>query len=156
MSSLRPILLVEDSPNDVELIVTALNEARLVNEIAVTNDGEQALNYLLRQGPYGKRSSPDPAVILLDLKMPKVDGREVLRRIRADALLKLVPVVILTSSREEQDLFETYNLGANAYLVKPVDFEAFISAVGKAGVFWALLNEPPPLMRPASDTAPQK
>lgn len=147
MASLRPILLVEDSPNDIELIQTALTEARLVNEIAVAHDGEQALDYLFRRGPHAQRTSPDPAVILLDLKMPKVDGREVLRRIRADPTLKLVPVVVLTSSREEQDLFETYNLGANAYLVKPVDFEAFTSAVGKVGVFWALLNEPPPLGR---------
>ena len=153
MPSSRPILLVEDSPNDVELIVTALNEAQLANEIAVTNDGEQALNYLLRQGPHGKRATPDPAVILLDLKMPKVDGREVLRRVRADTNLKLIPVVILTSSREEQDLFDTYQLGANAYLVKPVDFETFISSVGKAGVFWALLNEPPPFARSAAGTA---
>jgi CheY-like chemotaxis protein len=145
MSTLRPVLLVEDSPYDVELIQTALSEARLVNEIAVTNDGEQALDYLCRRGPHAGRTSADPAVILLDLKMPKVDGREVLRRLRADPHLKLIPVVVLTSSREEQDLFETYNLGANAYLVKPVDFEAFTAAVTKVGVFWALLNEPPPI-----------
>jgi CheY-like chemotaxis protein len=147
MPNLRPILLVEDSPNDVELIMTALTEARLVNEIAVAHDGEQALDYLFRRGAHAGRTNPDPAVILLDLKMPKVDGREVLRRIRANAELKLIPVVVLTSSREEQDLFETYHLGANAYLVKPVDFEAFTSAVAKVGVFWALLNEPPPLAR---------
>lgn len=147
MSSLRPILLVEDSPNDVELILTALKEARLVNEIVATHDGEKALDYLFRRGPYAGRTTPDPAVIMLDLKMPKVDGREVLRQIRADANLRFIPVVVLTSSREEQDLFETYNLGANAYLVKPVDFDAFTSAVGKIGVFWALLNEPPPLPR---------
>jgi CheY-like chemotaxis protein len=153
MSTLRPILLVEDSPNDVELIITALHEARLVNEIAITNDGEQALDYLFRRGAHAGRISPDPAVIMLDLKMPKVDGREVLRRIRADTRLKLVPVVILTSSREEQDLFETYNLGANAYLVKPVDFDAFTAAVGKLGVFWALLNEPPPQRQTTSGAA---
>lgn len=147
MSTLRPILLVEDSPNDVELILTALKDARLVNEIAVTNDGEQALDYLFRRGPHAQRSSPDPAVILLDLKMPKVDGREVLRHLRANPDLRLIPVVVLTSSREEQDLFETYDLGTNAYLVKPVDFEAFTTAVSKLGVFWALLNEPPPLPR---------
>lgn len=149
MSALRPILLAEDSPNDVELIITALRDARLVNEIVITHDGEQALDYLFRRGPHAGRTTPEPAVILLDLKMPKIDGREVLRRIRADPTLRLTPVVVLTSSREEQDLFETYNLGANAYLVKPVDFEAFISAVGKLGVFWALLNEPPPLPRKA-------
>jgi CheY-like chemotaxis protein len=145
MPTLRPILLAEDSPNDVELIITALQEARLANEIAVTHDGEQALDFLFRRGKYTGRSSLQPAVILLDLKMPRVDGREVLRRIRADEELKLIPVVVLTSSREEQDLFETYRLGANAYLVKPVEFDSFISAVGKLGVFWALLNEPPPL-----------
>ena len=149
MATLRPILLAEDSPNDVELILTALQEARLANEIAVTHDGEQALDFLFRRGKYAGRSTLQPAVILLDLKMPRVDGREVLRRIRADEELKLIPVVVLTSSREEQDLFETYRLGANAYLVKPVEFDAFISAVGKLGVFWALLNEPPPLS-PAS------
>jgi CheY-like chemotaxis protein len=149
MPTLRPILLAEDSPNDVELIITALQEARLANEVAVTHDGEQALDFLFRRGKYAGRSSLQPAVILLDLKMPRVDGREVLRRIRADEELKLIPVVVLTSSREEQDLFETYRLGANAYLVKPVEFDAFISAVGKLGVFWALLNEPPPLS-PAS------
>ncbi|HEX2854623.1 MAG TPA: response regulator [Opitutaceae bacterium] len=149
MPDLRPILLAEDSPNDVELIVTALRDARLVNEIAITHDGEQALDWLFRRGAHAGRTSPEPAVVLLDLKMPKVDGREVLRRIRADQNLRLIPVVVLTSSREEQDLFETYNLGANAYLVKPVDFEAFISAVGKLGVFWALLNEPPPDPRKA-------
>jgi CheY-like chemotaxis protein len=144
-NNLRPILLVEDNPNDVELILTALKDALLVNEIVSTHDGAQALDYLFRRGPYADRNPVLPAVILLDLKMPKVDGREVLRQIRADPKLRLLPVVVLTSSREEQDLFETYKLGANAYLVKPVEFEAFISAVGKLGVFWALLNEPPPL-----------
>lgn len=149
MPNLRPILLVEDNPNDVELILTALQDARLANEIVATHDGTQALDYLFRRGPYENRPPVSPAVVLLDLKMPKVDGREVLRQIRADPLLRLTPVVVLTSSREEQDLFETYQLGANAYLVKPVEFEAFISAVGKVGVFWALLNEPPPPPRAA-------
>jgi CheY-like chemotaxis protein len=143
-SSLRPILLAEDNPNDVELILTALSEARLVNEIAVTHDGEQALDYLYRRGPYAGRSSPQPAVILLDLKMPKIDGREVLRHIRADPELRAIPVVVLTSSREESDLAQSYQLGVNAYVVKPVDFEEFIAAVGRLGFFWALLNEPPP------------
>lgn len=144
MSNLRPILLAEDNPNDVELIVTSLQTANLANEIVVTHDGAQALDYLFRRGSYAGRTEPPPAVVLLDLKMPKVDGREVLRLIRADPALRLTPVVVLTSSREEQDLFESYQLGANAYLVKPVEFEAFVSAVGKLGVFWALLNEPPP------------
>lgn len=145
MSTLRPILLAEDNPNDVELILTALKDACLANDIIATHDGAQALDYLFRRGAYSDRPPILPAVVLLDLKMPKVDGREVLRQIRANPKLRLLPVVVLTSSREEQDLFETYNLGANAYLVKPVEFDAFISAVGKLGVFWALLNEPPPL-----------
>jgi CheY-like chemotaxis protein len=145
MSNLRPILLVEDNPHDLELIQTALEATRIANEVVVTRDGAQALDYLFRRGVHAGRPPQQPAVVLLDLKMPKVDGREVLRQVRADPLLRLLPVVMLTSSREEQDLFETYKLGANAYLVKPVDFEAFISAVGKVGVFWALLNEPPPM-----------
>lgn len=144
MATLRPILLAEDNPNDVELIVTALQEARLVNEIIATPDGEQALDYLHRRGRFADRTGPQPAVILLDLKMPKVDGREVLRQIRADPGLREIPVVILTSSREESDLLQTYQLGVNAYVVKPVDFEEFTTAVGKLGCFWALLNELPP------------
>ena len=145
MSDPRPILLAEDNPNDVELILTAFGEARLVNEIVVVNDGEQALDFLHRRGAYASRTGPLPAVILLDLKMPRVDGREVLRHIRADSVLHSVPVVVLTSSREESDLAQTYQLGVNAYVVKPVNFEEFIGAVGKLGCFWALLNEPPPL-----------
>lgn len=143
-SSLRPILLAEDNPNDVELVVTALKDARLLNEIVTVGDGAQALDYLFRRGPYAGRSGLSPAVIMLDLKMPKVDGREVLRQIRADPELRTVPVVVLTSSREESDLMQTYQLGVNAYVVKPVDFEEFAAAVGKLGFFWALLNEPPP------------
>lgn len=143
-SSLRPILLAEDNPNDVELVVTALQDARLLNEIVTVSDGAQALDYLFRRGAYAGRSGLSPAVIMLDLKMPKVDGREVLRQIRADPELRTVPVVVLTSSREESDLVETYQLGVNAYVVKPVDFEEFASAVAKLGFFWALLNEPPP------------
>lgn len=144
MPALRPILLAEDNPNDVELIITALKEARLVNEITITHDGEQALDYLYRRGRYTGRTGPQPAVLLLDLKMPKVDGREVLRQIRADPELRAIPVVVLTSSREESDLLQSYQLGVNAYVVKPVDFEEFTVAVGKLGFFWALLNEPPP------------
>jgi CheY-like chemotaxis protein len=145
MSNLRPILLVEDNPNDIELILSALKDTSLANEIAVAHDGVQALDYLFRRGPYAGRPAVPPAVVLLDLKMPKVDGHEVLRQIRSDPVLRFTPVVVLTSSREEQDLYQTYQLGANAFLVKPVEFEAFVSAVGKLGVFWALLNEPPPL-----------
>lgn len=144
MPSVRPILLAEDNPNDVELVVTALKDARLVNEIIVANDGEQALDCLYRRGRFATRTGPQPAVILLDLKMPKVDGREVLRQIRADPALREIPVVVLTSSREESDLLQSYQLGVNAYVVKPVDFEEFTSAVGKLGFFWALLNELPP------------
>jgi CheY-like chemotaxis protein len=147
-SSLHSVLLVEDNPNDVELTMSALKEARLANEIIVANDGEQALDYLLRRGRHADRTSANPAVILLDLKMPKVDGHEVLRQIRADPYLRLIPVVILTSSREEKDLYSSYDKGANAYVVKPVDFEDFISAISKLGIFWAVLNEPPP--RPGS------
>jgi CheY-like chemotaxis protein len=144
MSAPRPILLAEDNPNDVELILTAFEEARLVNEIVTVNDGEQALDFLHRRGAHAHRTGPLPAVILLDLKMPRVDGREVLRQIRSDPGLRTIPVVVLTSSREESDLLQTYQLGVNAYVVKPVDFEEFINAVGKLGCFWALLNEPPP------------
>jgi CheY-like chemotaxis protein len=145
MNSLHSVLLVEDNPNDVELTLSALKEARLANEIVVTNDGEQALDYLMRRGRYAGRTTPNPAVILLDLKMPKIDGHEVLRRIRADTYLRLIPVVVLTSSREEKDLYSSYDKGANSYVVKPVDFEEFIGAISKLGVFWAVLNEPPPI-----------
>jgi CheY-like chemotaxis protein len=145
MSSLRSLLLVEDNPNDVELTLTALKEANLANDVVVANDGEQALDYLFRRGPHADRTGGMPAAILLDLKMPKVDGHEVLRQIRADPELRLVPVIVLTSSREERDLYRSYDSGANSYVVKPVDFEEFITAISKLGVFWALLNEPPPL-----------
>ncbi len=144
MNMLHSVLLVEDNPNDVELTLSALKEAKLANEIVVTNDGEQALEYLMRRGRYAGRTTPNPAVILLDLKMPKIDGHEVLRRIRADPYLRLIPVVILTSSREEKDLYSSYDKGANSYVVKPVDFEEFIGGISKLGVFWAVLNEPPP------------
>jgi len=149
MSSLRSILLVEDNPNDVELTLTALKEANLANDVVVAGDGEQALDYLFRRRQYADREAGVPAAILLDLKMPKVDGHEVLRQIRADSELRLVPVVILTSSREERDLYQSYDNGANSYVVKPVDFEEFITAISKLGVFWALLNEPPPSKSPA-------
>lgn len=140
----RPILLIEDNANDVELIITAFKDAGLANEVAVTNDGEQGLDYLHRRGVYATRPDIQPIVILLDLKMPKVDGREVLRQIRESAVLSTIPVVVLTSSREEVDLLQSYRLGANAYVVKPVNFTDFIGAVGRLGFFWALLNEPVP------------
>jgi CheY-like chemotaxis protein len=144
MSILRSLLLVEDNPNDVELTLSALKEANLANEVIVANDGEQALNYLFRRGTHAGRKTSQPGVILLDLKMPKVDGHEVLKQIRADPELRLIPVVILTSSKEERDLYQSYDNGANSYVVKPVDFDEFITAISKLGVFWALLNEPPP------------
>jgi CheY-like chemotaxis protein len=144
MKHLRPILLAEDNPNDVELILAAFKEANFLNKIQVTHDGEEALDYLHRRGAHAGRTGPQPSVILLDLKMPKVDGREVLRQVRADPHLRHIPIVVLTSSREESDLLASYQLGANAFVVKPVDFQDFISAVGRLGFFWALLNEPPP------------
>jgi len=143
MNALRPILLAEDNPNDIELILAALQEAHLANEIVVARDGVEALDFLYRRGAHAGRTSPQPAVVLLDLKMPRIDGREVLRQIRTDPQLHALPIVVLTSSREESDLLQTYRLGVNAYVVKPVGFEEFISAVGKLGVFWALLNESP-------------
>lgn len=144
MSQLRPILLAEDNPYDVELVLTAFEQARLLNEVVVAGDGEEALDYLYRRGKFAGRPWIAPAVVLLDLKMPRVDGREVLRQIREDPDLHRTPVVVLTSSREERDLYQSYDLGANAYVVKPVGFEDFVSAVAKLGVFWAVLNEPAP------------
>ena len=148
MNSLRSILLVEDNPNDVELTLSALKEAHLANNVVVVSDGEQALDFLFRRNQYATTSTRRPGVILLDLKMPKIDGHEVLRQIRTDPDLRLIPVVMLTSSREEKDLYESYDNGVNSYVVKPVDFEEFVTAIGKLGVFWALLNEPPPTGQP--------
>jgi len=144
MNKLAPILLVEDDPNDVELTLTALTENNLANKVISVRDGEEALDYLYKQGKYASRPDGNPIVILLDLKMPKVDGLEVLRQIKDDPNLSLIPVVVLTSSSMDRDLLESYKLGANAYVVKPVDFYNFIEAVKKLGVFWALVNEPPP------------
>ncbi|HLH52525.1 MAG TPA: response regulator [Verrucomicrobiae bacterium] len=144
MPALKKILLAEDDPNDVELTLTALAQNKLANEVDVVRDGAEALDYLLRSGAFAQRPQGSPIVLLLDLKMPKVDGLEVLRQIRADPQLKLLPVVMLTSSREEQDLVRSYKLGANAYVVKPVEFDSFVAAVKELGVFWALINEPPP------------
>jgi CheY-like chemotaxis protein len=144
MATLRPILLAEDNPNDVELTLDALHSAHLANEIAVVTDGAAALDWLHRRGAYADRAPGAPAVAILDLKMPRLDGLEALREIRADPALHALPVVILTSSREESDLVESYRLGANAYVVKPVDFTRFINAVSQLGVFWAVINEPPP------------
>jgi len=144
MTELKRILLAEDNPKDVELTLTALDEHNLANEVVVVNDGAEALDYLYRRGKFAMRADNDPAVVLLDLKMPKVDGLEVLRTIKKDDKLKTIPLVILTSSREEKDLVESYKLGVNAYVVKPVNFQQFIEAVKELGAFWAVINEPPP------------
>jgi CheY-like chemotaxis protein len=144
MSNLGRILLVEDDPKDVELTLTALEEYKLANEVVVARDGEEALDYLYRRGDFATRATDNPAVLLLDLKLPKVDGLEVLQQIKADAKLKLIPVVVLTSSHEEKDMVTSYKLGVNAYVVKPVDFHEFVNAVKELGIFWALVNEPPP------------
>jgi CheY-like chemotaxis protein len=138
------ILLVEDDPNDIELTLSALTESRLANEVVVARDGEEALDYLYRRGIYVSRAEANPAVMLLDLKLPKVDGLEVLERVKADPHLRAIPVVVLTSSREEQDLVKSYNSGTNAYVVKPVDFHEFVEAVRELGLFWAVVNHPPP------------
>src|SRR6202040_3114389 len=144
MSVLGRILMVEDDPRDVELTLTALEEYNLANEVVVTRNGEEALDYLFCRGEFATRSSDNPAVMLLDLKLPKVDGLEVLQQIKSDERLKMVPVVVLTSSHEEKDMMRSYSLGVNAYVVKPVDFHEFVNAVKELGVFWAVINEPPP------------
>jgi CheY-like chemotaxis protein len=144
MDNLGRILMVEDDPKDVELTMTALEGYNLANEVIVTRDGEEALDYLYRRGKYMTRSSDHPAVILLDLKLPKIDGLEVLRQVKTDDNLKIIPVVVLTSSREEKDLVSSYKLGVNAYVVKPVDFHEFVNAIKELGVFWAIINAAPP------------
>ena len=144
MAQVGEILLVEDDPHDVELTLTALTENQLTNEIVVVRDGAEALDYLLQRGAYASREAGNPAVILLDLKLPKVDGLEVLKRVKSDPDLKTIPVVMLTSSREERDLAESYDSGSNAYVVKPVGFGEFVEAVRELGLFWAVINQPPP------------
>lgn len=144
MIGLRRILLAEDSQNDIELTLVALGEHKLANGVDVVRDGAEALDYVYRRGKFQERPDDNPALVLLDLKMPKVNGLEVLERIKSDADLKTIPVVVLTSSREESDLIASYNLGANAFVVKPVDFHEFLDAVKELGVFWAIVNEPPP------------
>ncbi|MDN4036374.1 response regulator [Massilia sp. YIM B02443] len=141
---LKPILLVEDNPHDLELTLIALAKSQLANEVVVVRDGADALDYLHRRGEFAERPVGSPAVILLDLKLPKVDGLEVLKEIRNTEALRPVPVVMLTSSKEEQDVVRSYQLGVNAYVVKPVDFAEFVRAIADLGIFWAVLNEPPP------------
>jgi CheY-like chemotaxis protein len=144
VSELKRILLVEDNATDIELTLAALEENHLANEVVVARDGVEALDYLHRRGIFKMRAPGSPAVLLLDLKLPRVDGMQVLRELKSDPGLRNVPVVMLTSSREEQDLVSSYNLGVNAYVVKPVEFGEFVQALNKLGLFWAVINEPPP------------
>jgi DNA-binding response OmpR family regulator len=143
MTILGRIVMVEDDPKDVELTLTALEEYNLANEVVVIGDGEEALDYLYCRGNFKTRSDSNPAVLLLDLKLPKIDGLQVLQQIKSDEKLKTIPVVVLTSSREEKDVVASYKLGVNAYVVKPVDFHEFVNAIKELGVFWAIINVPP-------------
>ncbi|RJP69045.1 MAG: response regulator [Ignavibacteriales bacterium] len=144
MSEIRTILLAEDNPKDVELTIEALSEFNLANHVVAVKDGVEAMEFLQCRGKYTQRNPGNPAVVLLDIKMPRMDGIEVLKAIKNDPSLRKLPVVMLTSSREEPDLKKCYELGANAYVVKPVDFKEFIEAVKQVGVFWAVINELPP------------
>lgn len=144
MNRLRPILLVEDSLKDIQLVKAALKRNNLANELIVARDGVEALDYLYNRGAFQSTDHQIPLVVLLDLKMPKIDGLEVLRQLKSDEKLKMIPVVMLTSSREESDLIKSYEIGANAYVVKPVGFQEFVDAIQQTGMFWALFNEPPP------------
>ena len=144
MTSLGRILIVEDDPNDVELTLTALGEYNLANEVVVARDGQEALDYLYGRGAFEGRDDENPAVMLLDLKLPKISGLEILQQIKTDERLKTIPIVVLTSSHEEKDVMRSYSLGVNAYVVKPVDFHEFVNAVKELGAFWAVINVPPP------------
>jgi CheY-like chemotaxis protein len=141
---LKPILLVEDDPHDLELTLLALEKIKLTNEIVVARDGQEALDYLRGQGKWQERQGGNPAVVLLDLKLPKIDGLDVLHEIKQDPLLSMAPVVMVTSSREESDLVRSYDRGVNAYVVKPVEFSEFMKAIGDLGMFWAVVNQAPP------------
>jgi CheY-like chemotaxis protein len=141
---LKPILLVEDNPQDLELTLIALERTHLANEVVVVRDGSEALDYLLRRNAFAERLEGNPAIILLDLKLPKVDGLGVLEAVRADERLRSIPITMLTSSRMETDLARAYELGVNSYVVKPIEFHDFLDAVSELGMFWAVLNEPPP------------
>src|ERR1700679_2170260 len=144
MNTLGRILLVEDDQKDVELTLTALDEYNLANEVVIARDGAEALDYLYHRGNFIGRAGENPAVLLIVLKLPKVDGLEVLQQVKSDEKLKMIPVVVLTSSREDKDMVASYSLGVNAYVVKPVDFHEFVNAIKDLGVFWAVINEPPP------------
>jgi CheY-like chemotaxis protein len=148
MTNLRQILLAEDNSKDAELTLMALKEGRLANDVAVVRDGEEALDYIFHRAAFRDRPGGDPGVVLLDLKMPKIDGLEVLRQMKASERTRRIPVVILTSSRQEIDLVKSYDLGANAFVVKPVEFNKFVEAVKQTSVFWAIVNEPPPTDAP--------
>ncbi len=141
---LKPSYLVEDDKRDLELTLVALERSQLANEVIVVRDGAQALDYLLREGEFKDRDEGNPAVVLLDLKLPKVNGLEVLQKVRATPAMRSMPIVMLTSSQEESDVVKSYELGVNAYVVKPVEFKQFVAAIADLGVFWAVLNEPPP------------
>ncbi len=141
---LKPILLVEDDKRDLELTLIALERSQLANDVVIMRDGAQALDYLRREGEHAGRAEGNPAVVLLDLKLPKVTGLEVLEAVRGDPVLRSIPIVMLTSSQEEADVVKSYQLGVNAYVVKPVAFDHFVSAIADLGIFWAVLNEPPP------------
>ncbi|AVH72795.1 response regulator [Nostoc sp. 'Lobaria pulmonaria (5183) cyanobiont'] len=143
MKELKRILLIEDSANDAELILAALSENHLANEVVVVRDGEEALDYLYRRGLFRLRMEGYPVVVLLDLKLPKVDGLEVLAQLKSDPVMRVIPVVVLTSSREEPDLVRCYELGVNAYVVKPVDYHDFVDSIKGVGLFWAVINQPP-------------
>ena len=136
--------MVEDDPKDVELTLTALEDYNLANEVVVAHDGEEALDYLYCRGRFANRSSDNPAVMLLDLKLPKIDGLEVLQQVKSDDKLKMIPIVVLTSSHEEKDMVTSYKLGVNAYVVKPVEFHEFVNAIKELGIFWAVINAAPP------------
>jgi len=143
-TEIKRILIVDDSPKDIELTIAALSENNLANEIVVAEDGEEALDYLYKRGKFLNEPGY-PAIILLDIKMPKMNGIEVLRHIRGDSKFKLIPVIMVTSSREERDLVESYKLGANSYVVKPVDITQFMEAIKILGQYWAIVNQPPPI-----------
>jgi CheY-like chemotaxis protein len=143
MAELKTILLAEDNPNDVELTLTALAKNGISNHVDVVSDGAEALDYLHRRGKYASRTSCNPCVVLLDMKMPKVDGIEVLRDVKSSPALRTIPVVMLTSSREERDIVESYHLGVNGYVVKPIDLQEFFKAVREVGLYWAVINQPP-------------
>ncbi|HEX4140904.1 MAG TPA: response regulator [Candidatus Methylacidiphilales bacterium] len=149
---MKRILLADDSPQDTELTLTALEEFNLADEVMTVHDGVEALDYLYHQGEFSESTAETPLVVILDLKMPRIDGLEVLRRMKRDPVLQSIPVVMLTSSREDCDLVESYQLGVNAYVVKPVEYRQFVQAVRQLGVFWATVNEPPPGSRPKSAT----